>query len=101
MLRAVWTRGTCLLGGKIWAVVPLFYLLFKKPLPEFVPRVHSCPRVGPLGVLPATISAVVRQTAVSRRRRRKSVHIWAVDSECRCSTRSVFGLWTLSVGSAI
>ena len=47
------THGTCSLGTKLWAVVPPIYLLFKNTLPDFVPRFHSCPRVGSLGALSA------------------------------------------------
>ena len=53
MLMVLWTHGTWSLGAKLWAVVPPFFLLFKKTLPDFVPRFRSCPRVGPLGALTA------------------------------------------------
>ena len=56
---------------------------------------------GPWVRYPRPISAGVLQTAVSRRPRWNSPHLWVVDPECRCSTRSVFGLWALSVDSAI
>ena len=103
MLMVLWTHGTCSLGAKLWAVIPPFQLFSKKTLPDFVPRFHSCPRERPLGALPeAKLSSGVLQTAVSRRRPRwNSVLLWAVDPECRINTRSVFGLWTPSVGLAI
>ena len=96
----LWNHGTCSLDAKLRGCSAIFTCSSRRYCPTSYLTFIPARGWGLWVPYPRPMSAGVLQTAVSRRPRLDSVRLWAVGPECRLNTRSVFGLWALSVGSA-